>query len=55
MQAKDIKSAYMRYLRFMSNPMSISDFLFEIDSELASEIQKEGISGAEGDGAKIDA
>ncbi len=55
MQAKDIKSAYMRYLRFMSNPMSISDFLFDIDSELASKIQKEGIPGAEGDGAKIDA
>ena len=54
MQAKDIKSAYMRYLRFMSNPMSISEFIFEVDSKLAFKIQNEGLSGAEGDGAKLD-
>ena len=54
MQAKDIKSAYMRYLRFMSNPMSISEFIFEVDSKLASKIQNEGLSGVEGDGAKLD-
>ena len=54
MQDKDIKSAYMRYLRFMSNPMSISEFIFEVDSKLAFKIQNEGLSGAEGDGAKLD-
>ena len=38
----------------MSNPMSISEFIFEVDSKLAFKIQNEGLSGAEGDGAKLD-
>ena len=55
MKVKDIKSAYMRYIRFMSNPASIADFLEDIDLSLARQICNEGESGFEGDGAKIDA
>ena len=55
MKVKDIKSAYMRYIRFMSNPASIADFLEEIDLPLAKQICNEGEPGFEGDGAKIDA
>ncbi len=44
-----IEYAYMRYIRFMSNPRSISDITFDIDAHLSNRLDEEG------DGAKIDA
>ena len=48
-KAKDIKKAYMTFLRFLSNPISIVNLANEIDSEIAEQIFNEG------NGAKMDA
>tara|TARA_B100001057_G_scaffold358167_1_gene360294 strand:+ start:7138 stop:8979 length:1842 start_codon:yes stop_codon:yes gene_type:complete len=48
-KAKDIKKAYMTFLRFLSNPISIVNLANEIDTEIAEQIFNEG------NGAKMDA
>ena len=48
-KAKDIKKAYMTFLRFLSNPISIVNLANEIDQEIAEQIFEEG------NGAKMDA
>ena len=48
-QVKSIEYAYMRYIRFISNPRSIANITYDIDSDLSSAIDDEG------DGAKFDA
>ena len=57
LDAKDIKSAYMRYIRFMAHPghESIQNLIYDIDPSLADGIASEGNQGFEGDGAKMDA
>lgn len=49
MQVKDIKKAYMKLLKFYSNPILELELLERIDSDLAAKIESEQ------DGAKIDA
>ena len=48
-KAKDIKKAYMTFLRFLSNPISIVNLANEINPEIAEQIFNEG------NGAKMDA
>ena len=48
-QAKTMKKAYMKLLKFFTNPSLDLDFIGEIDPEIAEQIR------IEGDGAKVDA
>ena len=48
-KAKSMKKAYMKLLKFYTNPSLEIDFINEIDHEVAEEVRKEG------DGAKVDA
>ena len=47
-RSRAIKTAYMKYLRFTSNPADVST-IYDIDPILANEIREEG------HGAKIEA